>query len=99
MHQKFDVGGMSCAACQSRVEKVVSRLPGVQDVAVNLLSGSMAVDFDESVVSAQDICTAVDNAGYSASPQAAPGAVGASGSAGAPAAAAPKLESPTKKLE
>ena len=99
MHQKFDVGGMSCAACQSRVEKVVSKLNGVQEVAVNLLSGSMAVDFDESVVSAQDICTAVDNAGYSASPQAAPGASGAGAQTGGAQAAAPRLESPTKKLE
>ena len=40
----FDVGGMTCAACQAHVEKAVCGLPGVQNVAVNLLSGAMAVD-------------------------------------------------------
>ena len=94
-HQKFDVGGMTCAACQAHVEKAVTKLDGVSDVAVNLLSGSMAVDYDDAKLSADDICSAVDKAGYSASPQAVPGAAGAAGAA-APAA---KLESPTKKLE
>ena len=47
-HETFDVGGMTCAACQAHVEKAVCKLPGVEGVAVNLLSGSMAVDFDES---------------------------------------------------
>ncbi|MBS5477743.1 MAG: copper-translocating P-type ATPase [Coriobacteriia bacterium] len=96
-HQKFDVGGMSCAACQAHVEKAVTKLPGVQSVAVNLLSGSMSVDYDDAALSADGICAAVDKAGYSASPQAAPGAAGA---AGGQAARKPlKLESPTKKLE
>ncbi len=47
-HEAFDVGGMTCAACQAHVEKAVSKLPGVTNVAVNLLSGSMTVDFDEA---------------------------------------------------
>ncbi len=96
-HQKFDVGGMSCAACQAHVEKAVTKLTGVQNVAVNLLSGSMSVDYDDATLSADDICAAVDKAGYSASPQAAPGAVGAAG--GQVARKPLKLESPTKKLE
>ena len=98
-HEKFDVGGMTCAACQAHVEKAVSSLAGVTDVAVNLLSGSMQVDYDEAAVTASDICAAVDRAGYSASPVATPGA-GASATAGsvhAPGVAA--MESPTKKLE
>ncbi len=95
-HECFDVGGMTCAACQAHVEKAVEKLDGVQSVAVNLLSGSMTVDFDENALTDEDICAAVDRAGYSASPQGAPAA--APGTAGAPTRAA-KLESPTKKLE
>ena len=68
-HEAFDVGGMTCAACQAHVEKAVSKLPGVTNVAVNLLSGSMTVDFDESALTDDDICTAVDRAGYSAVPR------------------------------
>ena len=94
-HEKFDVGGMTCASCQAHVEKAVSGVAGVSDVAVNLLSGSMVVDFDDSATSADEICRAVDRAGYSASP------VGAGGApAGSPAAAgAARLDNPTKKLE
>ena len=94
-HECFDVGGMTCAACQAHVEKAVQRLDGVDGVAVNLLSGSMTVDFDDSVLTEDDICTAVDRAGYSASPQGSPAVATAPG---APVRAA-KLESPTKKLE
>ena len=43
-HDKFDVGGMTCAACQAHVEKAVTGVDGVSAVTVNLLSGSMAVD-------------------------------------------------------
>ncbi len=43
---KFDVGGMTCAACQAHVDRAVSKLDGVQSVAVNLLAGSMLVDYD-----------------------------------------------------
>ena len=42
--ERFRVTGMSCAACSARVEKVVSALPGVETVSVNLLTGSMGVD-------------------------------------------------------
>lgn len=94
---KFDVGGMTCAACQAHVDRAVSKLDGVQSVAVNLLAGSMMVDYDPAQVSPNDICAAVDRAGYSASPVDAGGA-GPSGSAQAGSGAA-HMESPTKKLE
>lgn len=98
-HEAFDVGGMTCAACQAHVEKAVSKLPGVTNVAVNLLSGSMTVDFDESALTDDDICTAVDRAGYSAAPvTGSADAVNASAAGTSPARAA-RLESPTKKLE
>lgn len=95
-HEKFDVGGMTCAACQAHVDKAVCSLTGVTDVSVNLLSGSMTVDYDESQLTPDDICAAVDRAGYSASPVAAAGAPGTSAAAGPGAA---HHESPTKKLE
>ena len=49
MKQRFRVGGMSCAACSAHVEKSVSAVPGVSEVQVNLLAGSMAVQYDETV--------------------------------------------------
>ena len=67
--QQFDVGGMSCAACSARVEKAVSRLEGVQEVAVNLLKNSMTVSFDEQITDNAIICEAVKKAGYSATPK------------------------------
>lgn len=66
--EKFDVTGMTCAACSTRVEKVVSKLDGVSDVQVNLLTNSMRVAYDHDKVSSHDISQAVDNAGYGASP-------------------------------
>ena len=96
---KFDVGGMTCAACQAHVDRAVSKLDGVENVAVNLLAGSMMVDYDPAQVSPDDICTAVDRAGYSASPvDASTGAAGSNGSTQARSGAA-HMESPTKKLE
>ena len=95
---KFDVGGMTCAACQAHVDRAVSKLDGVQSVAVNLLAGSMMVDYDPAQVSPDDICTAVDRAGYSASPVSTGTDTAQSGSAQARSGAA-HMESPTKKLE
>lgn len=96
---KFDVGGMTCAACQAHVDRAVSKLDGVQNVAVNLLAGSMMVDYDPAQVSPDDICTAVDRAGYSASPvDAGTGAAGSNGSTQARSGVT-HMESPTKKLE
>lgn len=95
-HQKFDVGGMTCAACQAHVERAVENVPGVSSVSVNLLSGSMVVDYDDATCSADTICSAVDQAGYSAAPIANAGATSAGTTA---PARAMRMESPTKKLE
>ena len=95
---KFDVGGMTCAACQAHVDRAVSKLDGVESVAVNLLAGSMLVDYDPAQVSPDDICTAVDRAGYSASPVSTGTDAAQSGSTQARSGAA-HMESPTKKLE
>ena len=95
---KFDVGGMTCAACQAHVDRAVSKLDGVESVAVNLRAGSMLVDYDPAQVSPDDICTAVDRAGYSASPVSTGTDAAQSGSTQAGSGAA-HMESPTKKLE
>lgn len=63
----FNVTGMTCASCSSRVEKTVQKLEGVENVSVNLLTNSMEVKFDESKINAQNIISAVTNAGYGAS--------------------------------
>ena len=62
--RQFNVTGMSCAACSSRVEKAVSKLDGVTSCSVSLLTNSMGV---EGNVSDDTIIAAVQNAGYGAS--------------------------------
>lgn len=64
---KFSVSGMTCAACQSHVEKAVGSVEGVSEVSVSLLTNSMLVSFD-SPADSKKICEAVSRAGYSASP-------------------------------
>ena len=61
--EQYSVTGMSCAACQARVEKAVSGVPGVETCAVSLLTSSMGV---EGTASAEEIIKAVENAGYGA---------------------------------
>ena len=67
MKEKFDVTGMTCSACSSRVEKCVSKLEGVNEVSVNLLTNSMQVEFNDAVIQEQGIIDAVVHAGYGAS--------------------------------
>ncbi len=62
--KQFDITGMSCAACSSRVEKAVGGLKGVKSCSVNLLTNSMSV---ESTLSDGEIISAVEKAGYGAS--------------------------------
>lgn len=69
MQEKYDVTGMSCAACSARVEKSVAALPGVRQVSVNLLKNSMTVDYDEQALTGGQIVAAVVKAGYGASPR------------------------------
>lgn len=65
LKEKFDVTGMTCAACQANVERAVSKIDGVSSVDVSLLSNSMVVEFDEKVDPSM-ICSAVDHIGYQA---------------------------------
>ncbi len=74
MKQKFDVTGMTCAACSAHVEKAVCKVAGVDGVNVNLLGNSMVVDYDEGATDADQIIHAVEEAGYGASLPAVKGA-------------------------
>lgn len=65
--EKYAVTGMTCSACSSHVEKSVSKLRGVDEVSVNLLTNSMQVAYDEGACNIQMITEAVENAGYGAS--------------------------------
>ncbi len=64
--EKYNVTGMSCAACSARVEKAVSKVPGVTSCSVNLLTNSMIVD---GTASSKQIIDAVVGAGYGAFPE------------------------------
>ncbi len=76
--KQYDVTGMSCAACSARVEKAVSKVPGVTSCSVNLLTNSMGV---EGTASPAEIISAVEAAGYGASEKGAKPAERPAGSA------------------
>ncbi|MCR2032424.1 heavy metal translocating P-type ATPase [Anaerofustis stercorihominis] len=65
--EKYDITGMSCSACSSRIEKDLSKVEGVDSVSVNLLTNSMNVSYDESVLTSGDIISSVQKSGYGAS--------------------------------
>ena len=67
LKEKYNITGMSCAACSAKVEKVVSKLDGVENVAVNLLTNSMQVEYKEDKLSSNDIIKNIADAGYGAS--------------------------------
>ena len=65
MTVKFNVTGMTCAACSARVEKVTKAVPGVSGAEVNLLAGKMVAEVENEAV-CDTICRAVTDAGYGA---------------------------------
>lgn len=67
--EQFDITGMTCSACSARVEKSVAKLPGIQEVSVNLLKNSMVASYDEAVLDTAGIVQAVEKAGYGAFPK------------------------------
>jgi Cu+-exporting ATPase len=64
---ELDIQGMTCAACSARVEKALSRVPGVSRAEVNLATEKARVRFDPEQVQSKDFIAAVENAGYGAS--------------------------------
>lgn len=65
--EKYAVTGMTCSACSSHVEKSVRKLPGMEEVTVNLLTNSMQVTYDDALCKGAQIIEAVEKAGYGAS--------------------------------
>lgn len=66
MEKKFDVSGMTCAACVANVTRTVKKLDGVRDANVNLMTNSMRVSYDENKVNDNKIIRAVEKIGYGA---------------------------------
>lgn len=64
--ERYDISGMSCAACSSRVEKTVSELEGIQSCGVNLLTNSMTLEYDEGLLTSEEIIKSVEELGYGA---------------------------------
>ena len=77
---RFDVSGMTCASCEAAVTRSVKKVPGVELATVNLLAGTLDVQYDSSSVDNDRIIKAVSDAGYSAEVQVKRG--GATGGAG-----------------
>jgi len=67
MRQKYNITGMTCAACQTHVAKAVNNLTGVKEANVNLLTNSMVVDYDDKTVKPEDVIHAIRDSGYGAS--------------------------------
>ena len=65
---KYIISGMSCAACQASVQKVVSRIDGVTECDVNLITGKMDVSYDEKKTGEADFVRAVEKAGFGIAP-------------------------------
>ena len=64
VEKKYQVTGMTCAACQANVSKTVSKLDGVDTVDVNLLSGTMKVSYDENRITELKMAKAIQDIGY-----------------------------------
>ena len=69
MKERYHISGMTCSACSAHVEKSVTKIEGTQKTSVNLLTETMDVEYDENLISEDDIIEAVVKAGYGASLQ------------------------------
>ena len=67
MKERYHISGMTCSACSAHVEKAVSKLEGVREVSVNLLTETMEVVYNEEMLDEGKIVNAVEKAGYGAS--------------------------------
>jgi copper chaperone len=64
-NQVIKINGMSCGHCVMAVEKSIKKLPGIEDVKVQLAEGLATVYYDESKVSLDAIAESIEEAGYS----------------------------------
>lgn len=62
--KSFNIEGMTCASCAQTVEKTAQKLPGVESAAVNLATEKLSLNYDDSVLSTNDISSAISDAGY-----------------------------------
>ena len=65
-YQEFKIGGMTCAACSGRIERVLARTEGIETVSVNLTAGMASVHFDEEILSVTDIIGKIVKLGFEA---------------------------------
>lgn len=66
LEQSLKIGGMTCAACANRIEKVTKKLEGVQDSSVNYATEKLSIQYDETIVSLPAIRATIEKAGYEA---------------------------------
>ena len=64
MKEKYNITGMTCSACSSRVEREVGKLDGIKELTVNLLTNSMSVEYDGDKLKSEDIVKTVEKAGF-----------------------------------
>ncbi len=65
MERNINIDGMSCAACSSSIERVISKMEGVHSISVNLTTNSAVIDFDDSVLNFDDIIKKIHKLGFS----------------------------------
>ncbi len=63
-HVVIPVSGMRCAACQGRVQRTLTRTPGVMDASVNLMMGNATIDYDAATVSPDRLVETIRATGY-----------------------------------
>lgn len=64
----WDITGMSCSACSSRIEKVIGRMEGVKEISVNLLTNNAHLTYDETIVDADKIAARIEKLGFGGAP-------------------------------
>ena len=62
--EKYNISGMTCAACSSAVERVTRKLEGVSESNVNLTTGILTITYDETKITQNDVVTKVERAGF-----------------------------------
>lgn len=66
-HLTLKVGGMTCMGCVSSVTRVLKAMPGVSDANVSLEQAQARIDYDPTLTKREDLCAAVEEAGFDAS--------------------------------
>ena len=67
-YQELKIGGMTCAACSGRIERVLTKTEGIQDITVNLTAGMASLHYDEATLTLEDIIAKITKLGFEAEP-------------------------------